>query len=198
MPVTPPIGLRAGHGHRRRGSAGQARPTGATDCGLRGVAANRICGGPDAATARRPHRDRARLSGNVGPRTNRPQLPFGEASFDLILNRHEAFDPGDVRRLLRTGGDFITQQVGHEEAASMRRLLGLPTEGPQWDLAEAVRQVEAASFSVVDTAEAHPVTRFTDIGALVAYLRTVPWEVPEFEVRRFRPAVGAGPRTLYH
>jgi SAM-dependent methyltransferase len=124
---------------------------------------------------------------NVGPRRVVARLPFADASFDLILNRHEAFDPDDVRRLLRPGGHFVTQQVGHDQVASVRALLGLPTEGPRWDLSEAVRQAEAAGLSVIDAAEARPVSRFADIGALIAYLRTVPWEVPEFEVGHFRP-----------
>jgi len=124
---------------------------------------------------------------NVGPQRIVPRLPFADASFDLILNRHEAFDARDVLRLLGPDGIFVTQQVGRDEVASVRALLDLPTEGRGWDLAEAVLQVEAAGLSVVDAAEARPVSRFTDIGALVAYLRSVPWEVPEFELERFRP-----------
>lgn len=39
-------------------------------------------------------------------------LPFGDAGFDLVLNKHESFSPTEVRRILRPGGTFLTQQVG--------------------------------------------------------------------------------------
>ena len=42
------------------------------------------------------------------------RLPFADASFDLIINRHGDFCPVEIRRLLRPGGLFITQQVGSD------------------------------------------------------------------------------------
>jgi SAM-dependent methyltransferase len=39
-------------------------------------------------------------------------LPFDDAGFDLVLNKHESFSPAEVRRILRPGGTFLTQQVG--------------------------------------------------------------------------------------
>jgi SAM-dependent methyltransferase len=125
---------------------------------------------------------------NIGHSRAVPRLPFRGASFDLVLNRHEAFDPFDVRRLLSAGGSFVTQQVGHDQTASVRALLGLPTTaGRAWCLDEAVRQVESAGLEVVNAGEARPAGRFTDVAALVAFLRSVPWEVPGFDLERFRP-----------
>ena len=40
------------------------------------------------------------------------KLPFEDSSFDIIINRHESFDVGEIKRILKTGGYFITQQVG--------------------------------------------------------------------------------------
>ncbi|KIL53548.1 methyltransferase [Jeotgalibacillus alimentarius] len=39
-------------------------------------------------------------------------LPFADDTFDLIINRHEAYDVSEVKRILKPGGLFITQQVG--------------------------------------------------------------------------------------
>jgi SAM-dependent methyltransferase len=122
---------------------------------------------------------------NDEPQRGDRALPFADGSFDLILNRHEAFDADDVRRMLRPGGSFVTQQVGHEEGASVRALLGLAPDGTTWHLRQAERQLRESGLSVVDEGEARPVTWFTDVAALVAYLRSVPWEVPEFDASGF-------------
>ena len=122
-----------------------------------------------------------------GVRT-RPRLPFRDGTFDVVLNRHEAFDASDVRRLLTPGGVFTTQQVGHREADSVRELLGLPplVSPVRWDLSEAVRQVESAGLSVTGFGEETPPTRFTDIAALIGYVRTTPWSFPDWDVESMR------------
>lgn len=53
-----------------------------------------------------------------------PALPFADAAFHLIVNRHEAFVASEVARVLAPGGRFVTQQVGPELAAPFRALLG--------------------------------------------------------------------------
>ena len=118
------------------------------------------------------------------PRTG---LPFADASYDVVLSRHEAFAPEEVRRVLRPGGVFVTQQVGSDETASVRTLLGLGTPEEGWDLAEAIRQTEAGGLSVIGSGEERPVCRFTDLAALIGYLRTVPWAVPELDREAMRP-----------
>ena len=39
------------------------------------------------------------------------RLPFDDAQFDLVTNRHEAYSTPEVFRILRPGGTFITQGV---------------------------------------------------------------------------------------
>jgi len=51
-------------------------------------------------------------------------LPLADSTFDLIINRHEYYDPHEVRRILKPGGRFITQQVGGGEYPPLRTLLG--------------------------------------------------------------------------
>jgi SAM-dependent methyltransferase len=118
---------------------------------------------------------------NTATRRSRPVLPFVDRCFDAIINRHEAFDAADVRRLLRPGGVFVTQQVGADEEASVRTLLGLSPRSDAWDLDTARAQLAAAGLVVVDAAEERVASRFTDVAALVGYVRSVPWSVPEFD-----------------
>ncbi len=42
--------------------------------------------------------------------------------FDLILNRHESYHPGEIARVLAPGGTFLTQQVGGDELGELREL----------------------------------------------------------------------------
>jgi SAM-dependent methyltransferase len=126
------------------------------------------------------------------PEPGRPALPFRDGAFDLVVNRHEAFAPADVRRILRPGGVFVTQQVGGDHGAELRRLLGYDAPPPaSWDLAQARRQAEAAGLVVLDGAEAALESGCADVGALVAYLRSVPWYVPDFTVTRYRERLHA-------
>ena len=39
-------------------------------------------------------------------------LPFGDARFDRVINRHGSYLPSEIYRILKPGGRFITQQVG--------------------------------------------------------------------------------------
>ena len=129
---------------------------------------------------------------NITSVRTRPGLPFASESFDVIVNRHEAFDPHDVRRLLRPDGAFVTQQVGGDEETDLRALLRLaPHVHADWTLAVARSQLGGAGMSLVDGAEERVPTRFTDIAAFVAYVRSVPWSVPEFDPAVMRDQLAA-------
>ncbi|HET7326740.1 MAG TPA: hypothetical protein VFJ14_05570 [Nocardioidaceae bacterium] len=80
-----------------------------------------------------------------------PGLPFADASFDVVLNRHECFDPQDVRRILRPDGMFVTQQVGHDESRSLRALLNLPTKPGQSSAQPPAIAQRGGFFSAVRT-----------------------------------------------
>jgi SAM-dependent methyltransferase len=122
----------------------------------------------------------------------RPGLPFAPASFDVITNRHEAFDAREVRRLLRPGGSFVTQQVGSEEETGVRTLLGLRPRGDApWTLTVAQAELTDAGLVLVDGADERLSTRFSDIAAVVAYVRSVPWSVPEFDPEAMRARLAA-------
>jgi SAM-dependent methyltransferase len=152
---------------------------------------------PTAMSILRPHGVRVVVclgsDDNTAPRRTRPRLPFADGAFDAITNRHEAFDAADVRRLLRPGGRFVTQQVGGDEESSVRALLGLEPRTDEWSRAVAERQLAAAGLVTDDAVEERVVSRFTDVAAFVAYVRSVPWSVPEFDAVGLREPL----RTLH-
>jgi hypothetical protein len=118
------------------------------------------------------------------------RLPFRDASFHLVTNRHEAFVAAEVARILTPGGCFLTQQIENAWADDFYRLLGLPVPAPpprQWNLALAVAQVEAAGLQVVARGEADECRAFLDVGALAWHLTAIPWAIPDFSIDAFRP-----------
>ena len=115
-------------------------------------------------------------------------LPFPDRSLDLILNRHEAYDAGELRRVLRPGATFITQQVGGKNDNDLNELLGAPPseDYSDWTLDRAMEELSSAGLNVVEGQEAYPATRFYDIGALIFYLKAVPWQIEDFTIEKHR------------
>jgi SAM-dependent methyltransferase len=115
------------------------------------------------------------------------ELPFDEASFDLVINRHSGYRANEVHRVLRTGGLFLTQQVGRRNCIELNELLQdrVEFEYAYWTLDCAVRQLEQAGFKIVERYDEHPETVVADIGAVVFYLRIVAWQIADFSVERY-------------
>jgi len=114
-------------------------------------------------------------------------LPFDTARFDLVLNRHESYAPLEVRRLLRPGGTFVTQQVGGLDLQDLNVALDAPANSyADWDLAAATAGLAGAGFEISQQHEEFPPASFSDIGTLVHFLRVVSWQVPDFTVDRYR------------
>jgi SAM-dependent methyltransferase len=128
------------------------------------------------------------LGVTVVPIDNDAELPFPEGTFDLILNQHESFDPGEVSRILKAGGIFLTQQVGGLDCLGINEALGVKPneEYLQWNLSNAVHGLKEAGFTILFAKEEHPSQRFYDIGALIYYLKAIPWQVPDFDTDLFK------------
>jgi SAM-dependent methyltransferase len=112
------------------------------------------------------------------------RLPLEAAAFDLVINRHAVFTAAELHRILKPGGLFITQQVGGHNEQQLNQLLhaDLNPQIAGWNLAAAVQQLETAGFEIVEQHETYPETVFYDIGAVVYYLKAVPWQIPGFSV----------------
>jgi len=70
-------------------------------------------------------------------------LPFGNNSFDLVINRHGDISAPEIHRILKRGGSFITQQVGGRNNIGLNEILQDRVEfrDSNWTLDEAVRQL---------------------------------------------------------
>ena len=58
-----------------------------------------------------------------------------------------------------------------------------------WNLKNAARELSAAGFILEDQKEEFPLTQFFDAGAVVYYLKAIPWQVQGFDSRTFRPGL---------
>jgi SAM-dependent methyltransferase len=122
-------------------------------------------------------------------RESRGRLAFCDAAFDLVVNRHEAFVADEVRRVLREGGVFVTQQAG-SGARQFHELLALePPPDDDFHIQLAFEQLQRAGLRVERSGVGFATTVFADIGALAWYLSNVPWGVPDFSIERHRDAL---------
>jgi SAM-dependent methyltransferase len=114
--------------------------------------------------------------------TDDDPMPFTDGEFDLVLNRHAAFNPAEVARILAPGGTFLTQQVHGMWAWDLLAAFGATPQWPDATPAKYVPRLKAAGLEIAAVKEWEGKLRFTDVGAIVYYLRAVPWEVPGFSV----------------
>ena len=114
------------------------------------------------------------------------RIPFADASFDLIINRHGDFDPPELRRLLKPGGLFITQQVGSENDRELVEMVlpGAEKPFPHENLREQRARFLDAGFELLQAEEAFGPISFFDVGAFVWFARIIEWEFPGFSVER--------------
>lgn len=113
-------------------------------------------------------------------------LPFAEATFDLVMNRHESYDARELYRILKPGARFVTQQVGDQHNARLNAVIEGRKPDSHWNLSGEIEQLKRSGFEIVDGQEAFPELRFHDIGAVVFYLKVVSWQIADFSVEKYR------------
>jgi len=114
--------------------------------------------------------------------TDFASMPFSDGEFDLVLNRHSAFNANEVARILAQGGTFLTQQI---HGLWAHELLAAFDVKPQWPNATPEKYVPhliLAGLEIANTQEWSGQLVFTDVGAIVYYLKAVPWLVSGFSV----------------
>lgn len=112
-------------------------------------------------------------------------LPFGNGSLDVVLDRHESYDAREVARVLAPEGRFLTQQVDGENLADLLALFGSQPPVPQVKLDRFVADAERTGLYVERAEQWWGNSTFSDVGALVYYLKALPWEVPDFSVAKY-------------
>ncbi len=116
------------------------------------------------------------------------EVPFEDAMFDLVIDRHTGAPATEIHRVLRAGGRYITEQVGsghYWELIALLRGEDLCSPPPS-SLGPFRRQLEEGGLHVTDARECYPSTRVLDVGAIVYYLHAIPWVVPEFSMESHR------------
>ncbi|MBN2394011.1 MAG: methyltransferase domain-containing protein [Anaerolineae bacterium] len=114
--------------------------------------------------------------------TRHAALPFDDAEFDVVLNRHSGFNAAEVARILTPGGTFLTQQIDGWWAHDLMTVFGAHPQWPDATLANSVAWVQEAGLEIITAEDWSGAFTFTDVGAIVYYLKAVPWLVPGFSI----------------
>ncbi len=115
-------------------------------------------------------------------------LVFPDRAFDLVVSRHPTYLLWDeIARVLTPGGTYLSQQVG---AGSNQELtdfmMGPQPISPRRSPQLAVEEAERVGLRVVDLRQESVRTVFSDLAAVVYFLRKVIWTVPDFTVEGYR------------
>lgn len=115
-------------------------------------------------------------------------LPFEDNYFDIITNRHGKYNIKEIKRTLKSGGVFLTQQVGAENDRELVELLIGDVEIPFPEAYLNIARQEFADngFDIVEEDEVYRPIEFYDVGALVWFARIIDWEFPGFEVEKYQ------------
>lgn len=116
--------------------------------------------------------------------TDYSNMPFEAGEFDMVINRHGAYDVKELYRILKPGGLFITQQVGEDNDRELVEFL-LPESRkafPGMNLSKQKAQFENAGFEILMSDEAFMPIEFYDVGALVWFAKIIEWEFVDFSV----------------
>ena len=105
-------------------------------------------------------------------------MAFPDGAFGLVINRHTGYNVREVERVLRPGGVFLTQQVDGLSLADLTAAFGDEPPWPFFNLAFALERVAETSLVVDEAREWEGVTTFGDVGALVYFVKAIPWLVP--------------------
>jgi len=118
-------------------------------------------------------------------------LPLADDVFELVISRHpiEPWWP-EIARVLKPGGHYFAQHVGPHSLRTLSEFfLGPLPEASKRDPAFERRAAQDAGLVVQIMDVERPRTAFFDIGAVVYFLRLVPWIVPGFTVAKYRDAL---------
>ncbi len=119
-------------------------------------------------------------------------LPFENNYFDLVINRHGDIYPAEIHRILKPGKRFITQQVGGRNNVRLNEMLQeqVAYQDSNWSLDLVVQWLDESGFKIIDQREEFPTVEFRDIGAVVYYLKAIPWQVSDFTIEKYYARLG--------
>lgn len=110
------------------------------------------------------------------------RLPLADERFDLVIDRHTCFNTLEVARILKPGGIFMTEQVDGRDLYDLCRAFDCMPQWAFFTLDFALDRIITAGLIVDVAREWNGKTVFKDVGAIVYYLKAIPWIVPGFSV----------------
>lgn len=114
----------------------------------------------------------------------RTGMPFANEAFDLVLNRHGGFRPAEMHRILKPGGVFLTQQVGGDNLGDLVAEFDAKLVRPEHTPSRVREDLIALGFEIRDVREWSGPVEFSDVGAIVYFLKAIPWVVEGFQMDR--------------
>lgn len=117
---------------------------------------------------------------------NGDKLPLPSNKYNVVINRHDSYDPFEVHRVLTPNGIFITQQVGGKECHELNDFLGTHCnlEYDFWNLPYALNQI-GDYLKISESKTQYLQTTFLDIGAVLYYLKAAKWQIPDFSILHY-------------
>ena len=114
------------------------------------------------------------------------KIPFENEYFDIITNRHGAYNVTELKRVLKKDGIFITQQVGAENDRKLVEMLlpkykDLPYAEHYLNIKQ--QEISEQGFEILESGETFQPIKFFDTGALVWFAKIIEWEFPNFSVK---------------
>lgn len=111
---------------------------------------------------------------------------IGDATFDIVINRHEFFDAVEVSRVLKKGGIFITQQVGAYNNKDLATFFDSNhiDQFPNATLEYQRNELQKNGFKVLEQGEFYPKIKFFDLGAIAFFAKIISWEFLDFSVEK--------------
>ncbi len=106
-------------------------------------------------------------------------LDFGDTEFNVVLNRHSKVNPSEVVRVLRSGGYFISQQIGQRSSLNFLHAFGwTPASfGPDWwqPVDELADEFRRHGCHILAQAENDVPYWFLDVESFLFWMLSVPW-----------------------
>ena len=118
---------------------------------------------------------------------------LADDAYDLVLNRHGgSLTPRQIHRVLRNDGVLVTEQIGDRSNVELREYFAAqPPAFADWphNADDAARAFNDIGFEPLQAADHTYPVRFYDVGALVYFLKAIPWEIPGFSVAGYADAL---------
>lgn len=111
-------------------------------------------------------------------------LPFKNNYFDMVICKHGEFDSKEIYRVLKPGGNFITQQVGglNNNILSKKLISEFKPLYEKHNLKNNIKSLTQSGFDILYSDEVFIESKFLEIEALIYFAKIIEWEFPGFSV----------------